>query len=121
MKAGKDRLSKRKGQKIVDEFPIEVTDNAAEADWQWLEDNINRFNMDLTGYVDYRPLAFFIRDTNGAIIAGLSAFTWGGTLRILTLWVQENWRRSGYGTQLLAAAEREAQMRGCKQAVQKRL
>jgi GNAT superfamily N-acetyltransferase len=117
MKAGEHRWNKRKGQKIVDEVPIQVTDHPAEADWQWLEDNINRLNMHLTGYVDYRPLAVFLRDTNGTIIAGLTAFTWGGTLRILTLWVQENWRRQGYGTQLLTAAEREAQTRGCKQAV----
>lgn len=53
----------------------------------------------------------------GAIIAGLTAFTWGGTLRILVLWVHESWRRHGYGTQLLAAAEQEALARGCEHAV----
>lgn len=71
----------------------------------------------MTGYHDYRPLAIFIRDPAGAIIAGLTAFTWGGTLRILVLWVHENWRRHGLGTQLLAAAEQEACARGCKQAI----
>jgi len=94
-----------------------VTDQPAEADWQWLEDNINQFNMHLTGYHDYRPLAFFLRDPSGVIIAGLTAFTWGGTLRILFLWVQENYQRQGYGTQLLEAAEQEAIVRGCEQAV----
>jgi GNAT superfamily N-acetyltransferase len=87
------------------------------ADWQWLEGNINQFNMFLTGYQGYRPLAVFLRDPTGAIIAGLTAFTWGGTLRILVLWVGENWRGRGYGSQLLAAAEREALTRGCEQAV----
>jgi GNAT superfamily N-acetyltransferase len=101
----------------MDEFPIQMTDHPAEADWQCLADNINRFNIQLTGYDDYRPLAIFIRDSTGAIIAGLSAFSWGGTLRILTLWVHEHWRRHGYGTQLLTAAEQEALARGCKQAV----
>jgi hypothetical protein len=67
----------------VDEFPIQVTDQPNETDWQWLDDTINRFNRELTGYDDYRPLAIFLRDTAGAIIAGLTAFTWGGTLRIL--------------------------------------
>jgi GNAT superfamily N-acetyltransferase len=101
----------------MDEFPIQVTDHPAETDWQWLEDSINRFNIQLTGYDDYRPLAIFIRDRAGAIIAGLSAFSWGGTLRILTLWVNEHWRRHGYGTLLLTAAEQEALARGCKQAI----
>jgi ribosomal protein S18 acetylase RimI-like enzyme len=50
-------------------------------------------------------------------MAGLTAFSWGGTLRILTLWVQENWRRQGLGTQLLTAAEREALARDCRQVV----
>jgi GNAT superfamily N-acetyltransferase len=94
------------------EYQIQVTDQPAEMDWQWLEDNIQ-----LTGYHDYRPLAIFIRDTVGAIIAGFTAFTWGGTLPILVLWVHENWRRHGLGTQLLAAAEQEARARGCKQAI----
>lgn len=101
----------------MDEFPIQVTDHPAETDWQWLEERINRFNIQRTGYDDYRPLAIFIRDSAGVIIAGLSAFSWGGTLRILTLWVDEHWRRHGYGTRLLIAAEQEALARGCKQAV----
>ena len=101
----------------MDAMQIQVTDQPAETDWQWLEGNINQFNIHLTGYQDYRPLAIFLRNPVGAIIAGLTAFTWGGTLRILVLWVHENWQRHGYGTQLLAAAEQEALARGCSQAV----
>ena len=101
----------------MDEFQIQVTEQPTEMDWQWLEDRINRFNVQVTGYDDYRLLAIFIRDPVGAMIAGLTAFTWGGTLRILVLWVHENWRRHGLGTQLLAAAEQEARARGCKQAI----
>jgi GNAT superfamily N-acetyltransferase len=107
----------KRSNKIVDEFQIHVTDQPAETEWLWLEESINQFNMQLTGYHDYRPLAMFIRDPVGVIIAGLTAFTWGGTLRILVLWVHENWRRHGLGTQLLAAAEQEARARGCKQAI----
>ena len=101
----------------MDAMQIQVTDQPAETDWQWLEGAIDQFNMHLTGYQDYRPLAIFVRDSSCAIIAGLTAYTWGGTLRILVLWVHENWRRYGYGTQLLAAAEQEALARGCSQAV----
>ena len=102
---------------MVDNNQMQMTDQPAEADWQWFEDNIDQFNMQLTGYWDYRPLAIFIRDPKEAIMAGLTAFTWGGTLRILVLWVDEKWRRHSYGTQLLEAAEQEALTRGCVQAV----
>ncbi len=80
----------------MEAMQIQVTDHPAETDWQWLEGTINQFNMHLTGYQDYRPLAIFVRDGDGAIIAGLTAYTWGGTLRILVLWVHENWRRYGH-------------------------
>lgn len=101
----------------MNEFPIQVMDHLNETDWQWLEDTINRFNIQLTGYDNYRPLAISLRDNAGALIAGLTAFTWGGTLRILTLWVHEDWRKQGYSSQSLIAAEEEAMARGCKQAV----
>jgi GNAT superfamily N-acetyltransferase len=102
---------------MVDEKQIQVTDQPAEADWQWLESTIDQYNILLTGYYDYRQLSIFLRDTEGAIIAGLNAFTWGGTLRILFLWVHEKYQKQGYGTRLLAAAEQEALARGCKQSV----
>ena len=60
----------------MDEFQIQVTNQPTERDWQWLEDRINRFNVQVTGYDDYRLLAIFIRDPVGTTVAGLTAFTW---------------------------------------------
>jgi GNAT superfamily N-acetyltransferase len=101
----------------VSDTALQMTENPAETDWNFIEEQINLFNMQTTGYDDYRPIAIFVRDDAGAIIAGLTAFTWGGTLRIQFVWVHENWRREGYGKRLIAAAEQEAIARGCKQAV----
>lgn len=101
----------------MDDVHIQMTAQPAGADWQLMEENIGRFNIQTTGYDDYLPLAIFVRDAAGVIIAGLTAFTWGGTLRVLYIWLHEDWRRHGYGTQLLAMAEQEALARGCKQAV----
>lgn len=101
----------------MDDIQIRVTVQPAEEDWQAIEDNINQFNIQVTGYNDYLPLGLFVRDTSGTLIAGLTAFTWGGTLRILNLWVHEDWRKHGYGSRLLGAAEQEAIKRGCQQAV----
>jgi GNAT superfamily N-acetyltransferase len=101
----------------MDDKQMLVTDQPEEAVFLWFEDNINQFNMHVTGYHDYRPLAIVLHDHKGAIIAGLTAFTWGGTLRILVLWIDEAWRRHSFGSHLLAAAEQEALARGCKQSV----
>ncbi len=91
----------------MNDLPLQKTNHPSEADEHWLEASINQFNIQQTGYDDYEPLVLFIHQADGTRIA----------LRILSLWVQENWRRQGYGTQLLVAAEREACARGCKQAV----
>ena len=96
---------------------LQMTENPAEADWNFIEEQISLYNIKTTGYDDYRPIAIIVRDEAGAIIAGLTAFTWGGTLRIQFVWVHENWRKHGYGKRLIAAAEQEAIARGCKQSV----
>ena len=96
---------------------LHVTENPAEADWNFVQDQLHTFNMQTTGYDDYRPIAIFARDEAGVIIAGLTAFTWGGTLRIEYVWVHEQWRKHGYGKRMGEAAEQEAIARGCKQAV----
>lgn len=86
-------------------------------DIRFIEERIVAYNVAVTGYDDYRPLAVFVRDDAGAIVAGLTGFTWGGTLKIEFVWVAENLRGQGYGSRLVRAAEREAMARGCQQAV----
>lgn len=101
----------------MDDFQIQMRTQPVESDWRLIEENIGQLNIQTTGYDNYLPLAMFVHDASGTIIAGLTAFTWGGTLRVLYIWVYEDWRRHGFGSRLLAAAEREALTRGCKQAV----
>lgn len=96
---------------------LTVDDAPDLADVTFIEDQLNAFNVRITGHDDYRPLAIFVRDPHGAPVAGLTGFTWGHALKIGHLWVHEEYRGQGYGTQLVRAAEREAVARGCRQAV----
>jgi GNAT superfamily N-acetyltransferase len=93
----------------------EDTPNPAEV--AYLEGQLNAYNVRMTGYEDYRPLGVFARDASGAIVGGLSGFTWGGALKILLLWVDERHRGQGVGTQCIHEAEREAKARGCVQGL----
>lgn len=96
---------------------LTIEDAPNPGDVAYVEDQLNAYNMRVTGYDDYRPLGIFVRDASGAIVAGLTGFTWGGALKIGYLWVHEDYHGQGYGTRLVHAAEREAVARGCRQAV----
>lgn len=90
-----------------------VENKPSPQDLQFLEDQINAYNMAQTGYYDFQWLTLFVRDEAQRILAGLSGFTWGESCRIQTVWVHEALRGQGYGQALLAKAEDEARARGC--------
>ncbi len=87
------------------------------ADLAFLEDQINAYNIAVTGIDDWQALAIFARDQAGTILAGIDGGTWAGYLEIQHLWVSEALRGQGLGAQLLAAAEMEAMRRGCTQVL----
>ena len=94
-----------------------VTDNATPEDLQFLEEQVNEYNLATTGYRDARLLVILLRDSDGRIYAGLSGHTWGRASEIRFLWVEESRRHTGIGTRLLRAAEEEARSRGCRKIV----
>jgi ribosomal protein S18 acetylase RimI-like enzyme len=94
-----------------------IDENPSDGDVHFLEDRINEYNVERTGITDGKILSCFVRDENGAIVAGLYGWTWGGCCEIRDLWVRDDCRNSGYGKALMQAAEREAIARGCRQVV----
>jgi GNAT superfamily N-acetyltransferase len=96
---------------------VVISDSAADEDSIALRNALHDFNFEATGYRDGRALSCFLRDGNGALVAGIDGFTWGGYARIEYLWVDAARRGRGIGTRLLAAAEDEARRRGCLKIV----
>ena len=92
-----------------------ISSEPAPEEIQYLEDRIYEFNSGATGITDGEWLAIFVRDDDGRIAAGICGNTWGGCAEIRQFWVEESRRNCGLGTRLLAAAEKEAQRRGCRQ------
>jgi len=62
---------------------------------------------------DWQTISLALRDSQGAIVAGLYGATMWSWLMIDGLWVAPAQRRQGLGSQLLLAAEEIAIQRGC--------
>ena len=63
---------------------------------------------------DNRPLILAVLSEEQAIVAGLLGKLLRSWLRVDMLWVAENWRGRGYGTQLMQRAEAIAIDEGCR-------
>lgn len=61
-----------------------------------------------------RPLGLKIVDDEGQLQAAVTGRTFGHWLLLDYLWVDSKYRGEGLGTQLLIAAEQQAQARGCR-------
>ncbi|WP_148881114.1 GNAT family N-acetyltransferase [Streptococcus sp. Marseille-P7376] len=60
------------------------------------------------------PLNIYVEDEQGNLIAGMVAETFGHWLEIEYLYVQEDFRGQGIGSNILNRAEKEARERKCK-------
>jgi GNAT superfamily N-acetyltransferase len=80
-----------------------------------LIDEINQFNLDMTGIGDVHEILKFETDSRGELTGGVYGWCWSGTCWIDALWVRDDMRRRGLGTRLLDVAETEARARGCHQ------
>ncbi|WP_269797374.1 GNAT family N-acetyltransferase [Streptococcus sp. SM5] len=74
---------------------------------------IRSYNRSKREPVESEPLNIYIEDDNGQLLAGLVAETFGNWLEIEYLFVTENLRGQGIGSQLLQQAESEAKKRNC--------
>lgn len=93
---------------------LELTAQPASEDVEFLDGQINAFNIAAVGAYDGRLLAAFARHPEQGIVAGVSGYTWARFCEVQLLWVHADLRGHGYGSRLLAMAEEEARARGCR-------
>ena len=96
------------------EFHVE--DDPDPLDLEFLERQIRLEASLATGLGEEAELAIFVRES-GAVVAGVSGWTWGDCCELQSLWVEPSRRGQWLGSRLLAAAEAEAAARGCTQTV----
>ena len=75
---------------------------------------VRSYNRSKREAVESEPLNLYIEDEHGRLLAGLVAETFGNWLEIEYLFVKEDLRGQGIGSQLLQQAECEAKKRNCR-------
>ena len=82
----------------------------------WVETvdrGLNRHNIAATGFVEFYPVRFLIKDAGSEIRGGLLGGIWGRWLHIGSLWVHRMSRGRGYATGLMEAAEEYGLRKNC--------
>ncbi len=96
------------------EYEITFTENPHEDDLRVLHDSYVAFTEAQIGKEDRRKIACFLRDENGRVVGGVQGgFGNYGWLWVGLLWVSGELRGKGYGSQLMARIESEAEKSGC--------
>jgi GNAT superfamily N-acetyltransferase len=98
------------------ELKFSVEENPTPAELNVIERALVEHNESKSEPRNNTPLTIFLRTAEGQIVGGLRGNTVWGWLFVSQLWVAEELRGQDYGTKLMAAAEREAQTRGCHAA-----
>ena len=81
---------------------------------QIIGDLIRSYNRSKREVAESEPLNLYVEDEHGELMAGLIAETFGNWLQIEYLFVKEDLRGQGIGSQLLQQAESEARKRNCR-------
>lgn len=90
----------------------EPTDKQVAELWQ----KLNAFSASKTGPLDYTQLLLESRNAAGELEGGLIGKVFYRWLYVELLWVAEEARGRGIGTQLLTTGEDHAKARGCRHA-----
>lgn len=75
---------------------------------------VRSYNRSKREAAESEPLNLYVEDDSGELLAGLVAETFGNWLEIEYLFVKEDLRGQGIGSQLLQQAESEAKKRNCR-------
>jgi GNAT superfamily N-acetyltransferase len=92
---------------------LELTEQPTAEEFRVILDGVRTFNRAQTGNEQPRPVACYLRDANGRIRGGVQANLWGRSAHIDALWVDDEYRGAGHGSELMRAIEEYAVTHRC--------
>ncbi len=109
--------SRRRRVTMETQHRIALEENPQPRDMSAIVQGLTEFNRSHTDGAVPQYLLVTVRDDEGALVGGLVGATYLGWLQVHSVWLPDILRGQGYGTELMAIAEREALRRGCTRAV----
>lgn len=95
--------------------PVKIVE-VEQPDWHTIGGGISEYNTEKAGPDNGRNLCFLLQDASGETIGGIIGATHWNWFYINLMWIREDFRNQGYGSQLMARAEEEARHRGAEYA-----
>ena len=87
---------------------LELDEHPSTEDFRILLNGVRSFNREQTGNEPPRSVAYYLRDEDGRIVAGVQGSLWGRSMHIDALWVDEAQRGQGHGARLMKVIEEYA-------------
>jgi GNAT superfamily N-acetyltransferase len=104
-------------QKSTPVLEIEVTQQVQPDSRDVIGRGLRAFNAHHLGNYEWADLDVYVWDLNGQVVGGLIGDMALGWLAIHALWVNEDLRGSGIGTEILSTAENAAVKNGCRAVI----
>lgn len=98
-------------------MPKKLTITRAETpNWEIVGGGINEFNTQQAGPENSHMICYMLQNEEGASLGGIIAMVHWEWLYINLMWINDEFRGQGYGSQLMEVAEAEGIQHGAKHA-----
>jgi len=96
------------------EYKIVYEKKPEDSAWGIIGRGVGTYNEKQIGDNNFQRLCYVLQDSEGEVVGGILGETYWDWFYMDLLWVTEDLRRQGYGSQLLKIAEIKARERGAK-------
>lgn len=101
---------------LNNEFVLTLETTDREADVAFIEKALRQQNrLEAPSTQSKEPVKYnhVIKDNGGDVVGGVITTIYRYSMYVETLWIDEKYRKGGYGTQLMKQAEETARAHGC--------
>ncbi|GAB6108261.1 GNAT family N-acetyltransferase [Fusibacter bizertensis] len=101
---------------VRDDFILTIATTDREEDVDFIENAIRQQNrLEAPSTQSKEPVKYnlVLKDSRGDVVGGVITTIYRYSMYVETLWIDEKYRKDGYGTQLMKQAEETAIAHGC--------